>query len=56
MFKVNYGNTKTVGEMYAKLTVKTRARRQLCLSGVFIVNFEQIAHIVLLLVGSMINS
>ena len=31
----------------SKLTIKTPERRQLCRSGVFIVNFEHISHLVL---------
>ena len=41
LFKVNNGNIITVCKICSKLTIKTER------SGVFIVNFEQISHIVL---------
>ena len=40
-------STRTRCEIYSKLTVKTPERRQLHCSGVFIVNFEHISHLVL---------
>ena len=43
MFKVNNGNTRTMCEICSKLTIKTPER-----SDVFIVNFEQILHIVIM--------
>ena len=48
LFKVNNGDTRTVREICSKLMIKTPERRQWrpC-SGVFIVNFEQVSHIVL---------
>ena len=46
MFKVN-GNTRATCEICLKLT-KAPERRHLCRSGVFIVNFKQISHIVIL--------
>ena len=44
-FKVNNRNTRTRSEIYSKLTIKTFwwSRR----SGVFIINFEHISHLVL---------
>ena len=39
MFKVTNEDTRTLCEIYSKLTIKTPERRQLSLSGVFIVNF-----------------
>ena len=42
MFKVNNRNTRTRCEICSKLTIKTPRR-----SGVFIVNFEHISHLVL---------
>ena len=50
MFKVNNRNTRARYEICSKLTIKTPERR----SGVFIVNFEHISHLVpvfLLLTG-----
>ena len=44
LFKVNNGNTRKI---YSKSAIKTPERRQLIRSGVFIVYFEQISHIVL---------
>ena len=44
MFKVNNRNTRTRCEICSKLTIKTPERRR---SGVFIVNFEHISHLVL---------
>ena len=49
LFKVNNGNTRTMCEIYSKLTKKTPKRRQWRRSGIFVVNFEQISHIVLVL-------
>ena len=39
MFKVNNRNTRTRCERCSKLTIKIPELRQLCRSGVFIVNF-----------------
>ena len=47
MFKVNNRNTRTRCEICSKLTIKTPERRQWRRSGVFIVNFEHISHLVL---------
>ena len=47
MFKVDNRNTKRKCEICSKLTIKTPERRQWRRSGVFIVNFEQISHLVL---------
>ena len=47
MFNVNNGNTRTSCEIYPKLTIKTPERRYWGHSGVFIVNFEHISHLVL---------
>ena len=46
MFKVNNRNTRTMCEICPKLTIKMPERRQLRRSGVFIVNFEHISHLV----------
>ena len=44
MFKVNNRNTSLRCEICSKLTIKTPEQRR---SGVFIVNFENISHLVL---------
>ena len=44
LFKVNNENTKTMREICSKLTINTSVRRGFA---VFIVNFEQVSHIVL---------
>ena len=46
MFKVNIRNTRTRCEICSKLTIKTPERRG---SGVFIVDFEHVSHLALLL-------
>ena len=47
LLKVNDRNTRTRCEICLKLTIKTPERRQLRSSGVFIVNFEHVSHLVL---------
>ena len=47
LLKVNNRNTRTRCEIFSKLTVKAPERRHWCRSGVFIVNFELISHLVL---------
>ena len=47
MFKGNNRNTRLKCEIYSELTIKTPERRQWRSSGVFIVNFEHISHLVL---------
>ena len=47
LFKVNNRNTRTRCEICSKLTINTPERRQWRRSGVFIVNFEHISHLVL---------
>ena len=49
LLKVNNFNSKARCEICSKLAVKTQERRQWRLSGVFIVNFEHIWHLVLVL-------
>ena len=46
-FKVNNRNTRTRCEICSKLTINTPERHQWRRSGVFIVNFEHISHLVL---------
>ena len=47
LLKVNNRNTRTRCEICSKLTIKTPERHQRRCSGVFIVNFEHISHLVL---------
>ena len=47
MFKVNNRNTRARCEICSKLTIKIPERCQLRRSGIFIVNFEHISHLVL---------
>ena len=47
LFKVNNRNTRTRCEICSKLTINTPELRQWRRSGVFIVNFEHISHLVL---------
>ena len=47
MFKVNNKNTRTRCEISLKLTINTQERRQWRRSGVFIVYFKHISHLVL---------
>ena len=47
MFKVNNRNNRTRCEICSELTIKTLKRRQYRRSPVFIVNFENISHLLL---------
>ena len=47
MFKVNNRNTRARCENCSKLTIRTPERRHWRRSGIFIVNFEQISHLIL---------
>ena len=47
LLKVNNTNTRTRCEICSKLTIKTQELRHWLHSGVFIVNFEHISHLVL---------
>ena len=49
MIKVNDRNTRTRCEIYSKLTIKTTERRHWRRFGAFIVNYEHISHLVLVL-------
>ena len=51
--KVYNWNTGTRCEICPKLTIKIPERRQSCRSGIFIVNFEHISHLVLVLRASI---
>ena len=47
LLKVNNRNTRTRCEICSELTLKTPKRRQLCRSGVYVINFEHISLLVL---------
>ena len=49
MVKVNYRNTRIRCEICSKLTIKTPKRHHWRRSGVFIINFEHISHLALVL-------
>ena len=49
MLKINNGNTKTRCKICSKLTIKTPEILHCRRSGVLIVNFENISHLVLVL-------
>ena len=55
MFKVNNKNTRARSKICSKLTIKTPERRQWCRSGVFIVNFGQILHLLLVFLLLTLN-
>ena len=56
MFKVNSRNTIAKCEICSKLTTKTPEWRQWYRSGVFIVNFEHISHLVLVFNFEQVNA
>ena len=47
MFKITNRNTRKRCQICSRLTIKTSDRRQWRRSGVFVVNFEHISHLVL---------
>ena len=53
--KVNNKNSRTICKICSKLKMKTPEQRYWRCSGVFIVNFEQISHIVLLFPSLALN-
>ena len=55
LLKVNNRNTRTRCEICSKLTIRTSERHQWRRYGVFIVNFEHISHLVLLLLLLTLN-
>ena len=55
LFKVNNKNTRKRIEICSKLTIKTPERCHWRLSGVFIVNFEHIKHLVLVFLLLTLN-
>ena len=55
LLKVNNRNTRTWCEICSKLTIKTTERRHWRRSGVFIVNFEYVSHLVLLFLLLTLN-
>ena len=55
LLKVNNGNTSARCEICSKLTIKTSERRQWRRSGVFIINFGHISHLVLVFLLLILN-
>ena len=55
LLKVNNRNTRTRCEICSKLTINTPERRHWRPSGVFIVNFEHISHLVLVFLLLTLN-
>ena len=55
MFKVNNTDTRTRFEICSKLTMKTPERRHWRRSGVFIINFELVSHLVLVFLLLTLN-
>ena len=55
MFEVKNRNNRTRCEICAKLTIKTSERCQWCCSGIFIVNFELISHLVVVFLLLTLN-
>ena len=53
LLKVNNKNTRTRSEIYSKLTIKTPERLQWRRSGVFIVIFEHVSHLVLVFLWTL---
>ena len=56
MFNVNNRNTRTRCEITSKFTIKTPERRHWRRTGVFIVNFEHISHLVLIVNFEQVNA
>ena len=54
LLKVNKRNTRTRWEICSELTIKTQERRQWRHSGVFIVNFEHISHLIQVFVNLLL--
>ena len=55
LLKVNDRNSRTRCEICSKLTIKIPERRQWRRSGIFIVNFEHILHLVLVFLLLTLN-
>ena len=55
LLKVNNRNTRTRSDICSKLTIKTPGRRHWHRSGVFVVNFEVILHLVLVFLLLTLN-
>ena len=51
MFKVNNRNSRTRCEVYSELTINTLEQHHWRRSGVFIVNFEHISHLKLIVIN-----
>ena len=55
LLKVNNRNSRTRCEICSKLTIKIPERRQWRRSGIFLVNFEHILHLVLVFLLLTLN-
>ena len=55
LLKVNNRIIRTRCEIFSKLTIKTEERRQWRRSGVFIINFKYISHLVLVFLMLTLN-
>ena len=55
MFKVNNRSIRTRCELCSKFTIETPERRQWRRSGVFIVSFQHISHLVLVFLSLSLN-
>ena len=55
LLKVNNRNTRAMCEICSKLTIKAPERRQWRHSGIIIVNFEHISHLVLVFLLLILN-
>ena len=55
LLKVNNKNTRTRSEICSKLIIKILERRQWRRSGIFIVNFKHISHLVLVFPTLILN-
>ena len=55
LLKINSRNTRTKCEIYSNVTTKTPVQRYWCCSGVFIVKFEHISHLVLVFLLLTLN-
>ena len=56
LFKINNGNTRTMCEIYSELTIKTTKQREWFHSGVFIISFDQISHIICIVDLEQLNT
>ena len=55
LLKVNNRNTRKMCEICSKLTIKTPEQRHCRRSGVFIINFEHMSHLVVMFLLLTLN-